>query len=182
VDCSLDYRRLQWSRWFPCLGTSDVHLVPSLPGILAIAEEMIAPGEAAVAAGKRMLAVLKVCASDDLAIAITRLLAPQNLNQYGVTSDKIFVRYTVVQDRTQRRAAETVFQRWLTTSSEAASGLIAESVNKESTKKITKGPGTIAVLQSPASESKSEGSAPTTVTQQSRPATVHPPAPLPSGF
>jgi len=176
VDCSLDYRRLRWSRWFPCLGTSVLNLVPSLPGILAIAEEVIAPGETAVAGGKRMLAVLKVIASDDLAIAITRLLAPQNLNLYGITSDKIFVRYTVVQDRAQRRAAENVFQRWLTTSSEVASGLITESTNK-----MKNDPGTVAVLPTPASETASEDDAATDVAFD-RPASVHPPAPLPSGF
>jgi hypothetical protein len=176
VDCSLDYRRLRWSRWFPCLGASDLNLVPSLPGILAIAEEVIAPGETTAAGGKRMLAVLKVTASDDLAIAITRLLAPQSLNQYGVTSDKIFVRYTVVQDRTQRHAAENVFQRWLTSSSEAASGLIAESTNK-----MMKEPGTVAVLPTSVSETDSEPGAAIDA-EFDRPATVHPPAPLPSGF
>jgi len=157
VDCSLDYRRLHWSRWFPCHGTSDLNLVPSLPGILAIAEEVIAPGETPIAGGKRMLAVVKVSASDDLAIAITRLLAPQNLNKYALTGDKIFVRYTVVQDHAQRRAAEKVFQRWLTTSAEAASGVIAESANN-----------------APKKDKES--------TAFDRTATVHPPAPLPSGF
>jgi hypothetical protein len=175
VDCSLDYRRLHWSHWFPCLGTSDLNLVPSLPGILAIAEEVIAPGETTAAGGKRMLAVLKVTASDDLAIATTRLLAPQNLNRYGVTSDKIFVRYTVVQDGAQRRAAEAVFQRWLTTSSEAASGLIAESA-----KKMMNDPGTVAVVPVPAYETAAEGGVEKDAAH--RPATVHPPAPLPSGF
>jgi hypothetical protein len=177
VDCSLDYRRLHWSRWFPCLGTADLNLVPSLSGILAIAEEVIAPGETTVAGGKRMLAVLKVTASDDLAIAVTRLLAPPSLNQYGVTSDKIFVRYTVVQDRAQRRAAENVFQRWLATSSEAVSGLMAESSNS----KMMNDPGTVVVLPARASETASESSAATEAAFD-RPATVHPPAPLPSGF
>lgn len=175
VDCSLDYRRLHWSRWFPCLGTSDLNLVPSLPGILAIAEEVIAPGETAMAGGKRMLAVLKVTASEDLAIAVTRLLAPQNLNKYGVTGDKLFVRYTVVQDHAQRRAAETVFQRWLATSSEAASGLIAES-----TKKMMTDTGLVAVVPVPACITASEGGVENVAAD--RTATVHPPAPLPSGF
>ncbi len=176
VDCSLDYRRLHWSRWFPCLGTSVLNLVPSLPGILAIAEEVIAPGETAVAGGKRMLAVLKVTATDDLAIAITRLLAPQNLNRYGVTSDKIFVRYTVVQDGAQRRAAESVFQRWLTSSSEAASGLITESAKKM----MMNDPGTVAVVSVPACETASECGVGNEAAD--RPASVHSPAPLPSGF
>ena len=187
VDCSLDYRRLHWSRWFPCQGTSDLNLVPSLPGILAIAEEVIAPGEA-IAGGKRMLAVMKVSASDDLAIAVTRLLAPQNLNTYALTGDKIFVRYTVVQDHAQRRAAEKVFQRWLTTSAEAASGLIADSANNESTKKnnelinkVMNEPETVAVLTSPVFATDSERSSPADAAFD-RHATVHAPAPLPSGF
>jgi hypothetical protein len=154
VDCTLDYRRLHWSRWFPCQGTSDLNLMPSLPGILAIAEEVIAPGETVAAGGKRMLAVVKVAASDDLAMAVTRLLAPQNLNTYPLTGDKIFVRYTVVQDQAQRRAAEKVFQRWLTTSVEAVSGVVAEPNNNKDKES----------------------------TAFDRTATVRPPAPLPSGF
>jgi hypothetical protein len=143
---------------------------------LAIAEEVIAPGETAVAGGKRMLAVLKVTASDDLAISITRLLAPQNLNKYVLTGAKLFVRYTVVQDCTQRRAAENVFQRWLTNSVEAASGMITESANK-----MMNDPGTIAVLPTSASEPVS-GPAAATGGVFDRHATVQPPAPLPSGF
>lgn len=181
VDCSLDYRRLQWSRWFPCQGSSDLNLVPSLPGILAIAEEVIAPGEAPLAQGKRMLAVLKVSASDDLAMAVTRLLAPQNLNKYSLAGNKIFVRYTVVQDYTQRHAAENVFQRWLATSAEAASGVLAASLNEQSASKLKPDTVTVAVLLSPVFANDSERSSATEAAFDRR-ATVLSPAPLPSGF
>jgi hypothetical protein len=176
VDCSLDYRRLHWSRWFRCELVSDLRLVPSLPGIFAIAEEVIAPGETAIAGGKRMLAVLQVSAAEDLAIAMTRLLAPQNLNKYGITGGRIFLRYTVVQDDTQRRAAQNVFQRWLTTSSDTASGFMSEPNG------MMNDSGTIAVLPSPTLDTQSQPGEPTAATLQTRPATVHPPAPLPSGF
>jgi len=177
VDCSLDYRRLHWSRWFRCELVSDLRLVPSLPGIFAIAEEVIAPGETAVAGGKRMLAVLQVSAADDLAIAMTRLLAPQNLNKHGFAGGRIFLRYTVVQDDTQRRAAQGVFQRWLTASADTASGLMSEASSG-----MMNDSGTIAVLPSPTPETQSQPGGPTAATLQTRPATVHPPAPLPSGF
>ncbi len=158
MECSLDYRRLHWSRWLRCETSLDLRLVPSLPGILAVAEELIAAGESAAAAGRRMLAVLQVSACDDLAISITRLLAPQQLHKYSEVEGRVFVRYTVVQDDAQRRTAHNAFQRWLTSSVESATS-IAYS-------------GDVTVFASPANETEA----------QPRWACVHPPAPLPSGF
>ena len=42
-DRPLDYRRLQWSRWFRCESPQSLLLVPSRPGIVALAEEIV-PG------------------------------------------------------------------------------------------------------------------------------------------
>ena len=39
-DRPLDYRRLQWSRWFRCESPHSLLLVPSKPGVFAVAEEV----------------------------------------------------------------------------------------------------------------------------------------------
>jgi hypothetical protein len=39
-DRPLDYRRLQWSRWFRCESHHSLLFVPSKPGVFAIAEEV----------------------------------------------------------------------------------------------------------------------------------------------
>src|SRR5271170_2188636 len=45
-DRPIDPRRLQWSRWFRCDSPHSLLVVPSKPGIFAIAEEVLdfAPG------------------------------------------------------------------------------------------------------------------------------------------
>ena len=40
-DRPLDYRRLQWSRWFRCDSHHSLLFVPSKPGVFAIAEEVM---------------------------------------------------------------------------------------------------------------------------------------------
>lgn len=40
-DRPLDYRRLQWSRWFRCESHHSLLCVPSKPGVFALAEEIL---------------------------------------------------------------------------------------------------------------------------------------------
>jgi hypothetical protein len=40
-DRPLDYRRLRWSRWFRCESHHSLLLVPSKPGVFAVAEEIV---------------------------------------------------------------------------------------------------------------------------------------------
>ena len=40
-DRPLDYRRLHWSRWFRCQSHHSLLLVPSKPGVFALAEEIM---------------------------------------------------------------------------------------------------------------------------------------------
>jgi hypothetical protein len=129
VNCSLDYRRLHWSRWFRCETSFDLLLVPSRPGLFAIAEEVIRPGESSAAAGKRMLAILQIAASEDLAISICRLFAPNHPLRERIARDRIFARYTVIEDDSQRQGAHNAFQYWLTASSETAGGVSNEATD-----------------------------------------------------
>jgi hypothetical protein len=48
LDRPLDYRRLQWSRWFRCESLHSLLHVPSKPGIFALAEEVMDLGNAHV--------------------------------------------------------------------------------------------------------------------------------------
>jgi hypothetical protein len=41
LDRPVDYRRLQWSRWFRCESPHSLLFVPSKPGVFAIAEELM---------------------------------------------------------------------------------------------------------------------------------------------
>ena len=43
-DRPLDYRRLHWSRWFRCESHHSLLLVPSKPGVFALAEEIVELG------------------------------------------------------------------------------------------------------------------------------------------
>jgi hypothetical protein len=40
-DRPLDYRRLRWSRWFRCESHHSLLVVPSQPGVFAVAEEIM---------------------------------------------------------------------------------------------------------------------------------------------
>jgi len=44
-DRPLDYRRLQWSRWFRCESHHSLLFVPSKPGVFALAEEVMSLGK-----------------------------------------------------------------------------------------------------------------------------------------
>src|SRR5579884_2868304 len=60
LEPAVDHRRLQWSLWFRCESSFDLLLIPAKPGLFAVGEEILAPGELPVASGKRMLAIIQV--------------------------------------------------------------------------------------------------------------------------
>ena len=94
-DRPVDYRRLQWSRWFRCESHHSLLVVPSKPGVFALAEEVVdfgtnhiatAGSTARVATGassvprtlseaKGSRAVPKAGSQDPLADARNRMLA-----------------------------------------------------------------------------------------------------------
>lgn len=160
--------RLDWSRWSRCESSFNLLLTPHQPGIFALAEEV---ADAAVAGGdtgvpdapgfgavgrRRMLAVLEVGATEDLARALSWLFAPGSPQRERIASGNCFVRYAVVPDADERQAIVAQLQQWLTASAEAASG-IAQSFPA---------PGSAAAGR------QSNNAAPRTIA----------PAPLPSGF
>jgi hypothetical protein len=129
-DAPIDHQRLQWSKWFRCESSFSLLLLPSKPGLFALGEEMIAPGELPATGGKRMLAVFEVGEARDLGLAIGRLFHPGHLERERFASGKVFVRYAVMEDASQRSAACEAFQHWLASSTEAATGMGNEYIVK----------------------------------------------------
>jgi hypothetical protein len=128
VETTLDHRRLNWSKWFRCESSFSVLLAPSQPGLFALGEEVIAPGEVSATAGKRMLALFQVTETDDLGMALGRLFLPGSPERERLASGRCFARYAVVEDPAQRKSAHAAFQLWLVASSDTASGLAESQV------------------------------------------------------
>jgi hypothetical protein len=139
---TFDHRRLQWSEWFRCQDGFSLMLAPCKPGLFALGEEVIAPGELAAfcgaseprsrhpersegsfAEGKRMLALFQISEANDLGMALGRLFLTGNPARERFASGRCFARYVVIEDQNQRRAAYTALQRWMASSAEAVSGV-----------------------------------------------------------
>src|SRR5581483_5971630 len=123
---AVDHRRLRWSQWLRLESSFDLVLVPSKPGLFAVGEEIVGPGELPVGGGKRMLAVLEVHDADDLGLGLGRLFAPGHLLKERIASGRVFVRYTVIEDEEQKESALSALQRWLAQSTETATGVTSE--------------------------------------------------------
>jgi hypothetical protein len=160
LEVSLDHRRLQWSKWFRCESSFSVLLVPGKPGLYALGEEVIAPGELPATGGKRMLALYRVAEADDLGMALGRLFLPRSPERERLLSGRCFARYVVVEDAAQRCAAYAALQQWLATSADVASGL-----------------GELALKSAPF-----EGNASQPAGSGELESDIDPPAPIPAGF
>jgi hypothetical protein len=125
-ETSLDPRRLQWSKWFRCESSFSVLLAPSKPGVFALGEEVIAPGETDATSGKRMLALFRLTEAEDLGMSLGRLFLSGTPEREKLSAGHCFVRYAVIEDAAQRHAAHAVLQEWMAASSEIASGVSNE--------------------------------------------------------
>jgi hypothetical protein len=119
VEPVFDYRRVQWSRWLRCTDSFSLVLMSSKPGVFALGEEIVAPATG----GRRLLALFQVSETDDLGMALGRLFLPGSPQRERLASGRCFARYAVIEDATQRHAACGALQRWLSSSSETASGI-----------------------------------------------------------
>jgi hypothetical protein len=117
-ETTFDHRRLQWSEWFRCQDSFRLVLAPCKPGLFALGEEVIAPGD-----GKRMLALFQISEADDLGMALGRLFLSRSPERQRLVNGRCFARYVVIEDPTQRRTACTALQRWMASSAEAVSGV-----------------------------------------------------------
>ena len=120
-EAALDHRRLQWSRWLRCENSFSTLLIPSKPGLYALGQEVIAPGELPVTGGKRVLALFRISETEDLGMALGRLFLPGAPDRDRFAAGNCFVRYAVIEDVVQRRSAHSALQQWLASSAETVS-------------------------------------------------------------
>jgi hypothetical protein len=138
LDRPVDPRRLQWSRWFLCESPRSLLVVPSKPGIFAIAEEVMDLGTSnahggsdafvrlrddAPAEPRRMLAVLQFSEDDDMAFTLDRMFTKLNPMRDRLSSGKCFVRFVVIEDPAQRRSICSALNQWMISFAEKASGI-----------------------------------------------------------
>jgi hypothetical protein len=114
-------RPIEWSRWFRCESSFSLLLVPSAPGLYAIAEEIVAPGE--LPGARRMLAVFEVGETDDLCVALSRQFAPRSPLSVRLSTGRCFVRFAQIPGAERRQAASDSLNRWLAASAQTATGL-----------------------------------------------------------
>ena len=109
---------MNWSRWFHCESSFSLLLVPSQPGVFALAEEVVqAVGEQS----RRMLAVFEVAEADDLSRAMSRLFAAGSPWREKMAEAKIYVRYAIAPSIADRRTAAAALKNWLSAQKEVAS-------------------------------------------------------------
>ena len=114
-------RPIPWSRWFRCESSFSLLLVPSSPGLYALAEEVAAPGETPSA--KRMLAVFEIGETEDLCLALSRQFAPSSPLAARLATGRCFVRFAQLHDAERRRMVCNSLKRWLAASAQTATGL-----------------------------------------------------------
>lgn len=110
---------LSWSKWFRCESSFSLLLVPDSPGIYAIAEEVLAPGESASHGGKRLLAMVQFAETDNLARSLSRLFTLASPLYERIAEGRCLLRYAMVEDEAARKAACAALQSWLAASAEA---------------------------------------------------------------
>jgi hypothetical protein len=108
---------MNWSRWFHCESSFGLLLVPSQPGVFALAEEVAQAG----VQSRRMLAVFEVAEAEDLSRAMSRLFAAGSPWREKMAQAKVYVRYAIAPSIADRRAAATALKNWLSTQREVAS-------------------------------------------------------------
>ena len=190
---AFDHRRLQWSSWFRCQDGFSLVLAPCKPGLFALAEEVIAPGELAVGDGKRMLALFQISEADDLGMALGRLFLSGSPERERFASGRCFARYVVIEDPTQRQIALTALQRWMASSAEAVTGVPQSILGETRVPDETHAaPDTGSIIRArlsrAATNAKSTAALAAAADASPHPessnkqAQIGPPSPIPSGF
>jgi hypothetical protein len=114
---------MNWSRWFHCESSFGLLLVPSQPGVFALAEEVV---QAAEPQSRRMLAVFEVAEADDLSRAMSRLFAAGSPWREKMAQVKVYVRYAIAPGIADRRTAATALKNWLSAQREVASQIFEQ--------------------------------------------------------
>ena len=115
---------MNWSRWFHCESSFGLLLVPSQPGVFALAEDVV---QAVGAQSRRMLAVFEVAEADDLSRAMSRLFAAGSPWREKMAEAKVYVRYAIAPSIADRRTAATALKNWLSAQREVASQIFEKT-------------------------------------------------------
>lgn len=203
LDRSVDPRRLQWSRWFRCDSPHSLLVVPSKPGIFAIAEEVAALCGASEPCsrnperseespsfderdlnGKRMLAVLKFCEDDDMAFTLDRMFTCENPMRVRLATGRCFLRFVVIEDQAQRRSICNALNQWMVSSAEKASGLPADFASSLEVTRVERAllPASAVKIKKTCEAQTSAMNLATTQSDSGASSNLHCPHPLPSGF
>lgn len=109
---------MNWSRWFHCESSFELLLVPSQPGVFALAEEVV---QGVGPQSRRMLAVFEVAEAEDLSRAMSRLFAAGSPWREKMAQARCYVRYAIAPSIADRRTAATALKNWLSAQREVAS-------------------------------------------------------------
>jgi hypothetical protein len=123
LDRPVDYRRLQWSRWFRCESLHSLLHIPSKPGVFALAEEVMSSTSAdgdEDEEGRRMLSVLQFREDEDMAFVLDRMISRPTAQ---LSSGRCFVRFVVIEDDVQRRSICNALNQWLVSTAETVTGI-----------------------------------------------------------
>lgn len=101
---------MNWSRWFRCESSFGLFLVPTQPGIYALAEETAGLMDPQ---SRRMLAVFEIGETGNLQHSLSRLFASGSCWRERLADSRCFLRYAVVDDAGDRRAAVSALKKWL---------------------------------------------------------------------
>jgi hypothetical protein len=117
---------MNWSRWFRCESSFGMLLVPNQPGVFALAEEVVSAPN-----GRRMLAVLAVDETEDLALSLSRLFAAGSEWREKLSEGRCFARYAVAPSIADRRAAASALKQWLEAQRDLAAQVFAKPAAPE---------------------------------------------------
>ena len=121
---------LNWSRWSRCESSFGLLLVPSQPGIFALAEEVM---ESSGANARRLLAVFEINEAENLAFALSRFFAPGSAWQERLTQTRCYLRYVVITDDEKRSSATDALKRWLNSQLDAAAQVFEHPLRRSET-------------------------------------------------
>jgi len=116
---------MNWSRWFHCESSFGLLLVPSQPGIFALAEEVVQPADGS----RRMLAVFAVEEADDLSRAMSRVFAAGSLWREKLLQGRCYVRYALTASAANRREAAAALKNWMNSQREMAAQIFEQPIN-----------------------------------------------------
>jgi acyl-CoA reductase-like NAD-dependent aldehyde dehydrogenase len=137
---------MNWSRWFHCESSFGLLLVPSQPGIFALAEEIVQPANER---SRRMLAVFEVEEAEDLSRAMSRLFAAGSPWREKMSQARCYVRYAIAPGIADRRAAAMALKNWLNSQREVASQIFEKPLSVPSELELAIAPAQILARPEP---------------------------------